>query len=81
MHFFFRLAALRLSSTAAIATKAPQLLNQLVQDKNVRANLAERTAFEALIPIVKEEMETKKCGTKISLIYVTQRHFSNACTL
>lgn len=53
---------MRLSTTSVIATKAPQLLHQLVQDKHVRPLLAEKSAFEALIPIVQGEKELGKCG-------------------
>ena len=53
---------LRLSTCDVIAYKAPQLLNQLIQDKHVRPLLASKDAFEALIPIVREEKELGKCG-------------------
>ncbi len=58
----YRFVELRLSTSDVIATKAPQLLHQLVQDKHVRPLLASKDAFEALIPIVKEEKELGKCG-------------------
>jgi hypothetical protein len=58
----YRFVELRLSTSDVIATKAPQLLYKLVQDKNVRPKLASKDAFEALIPIVKEEKELGKCG-------------------
>jgi hypothetical protein len=53
---------LRLSTCDVIAYKAPQLLYQLIQDKHVRPLLASKDAFEALIPIVREEKELGKCG-------------------
>lgn len=60
--FFLRFLELRLSPSDVISTKAPQLLYQLVQDKHVRPLLASKDAFEALIPVVKEEKELGKCG-------------------
>lgn len=62
LYAFFRLVELRTSPTTDIATKAPQLLYQLVKDNHARSSLAGKPAFEALIPIIKEEVETGKCG-------------------
>ena len=64
----FRFVELRVSTTPAIATKAPQLLHQLIQDKHVRSLLASKDAFEALIPIVKEEKDSGKCGKCYNLL-------------
>lgn len=50
-----------------IATKAPEVLHLLVQSGNyVRPLLAEPAAFEALIPVVKAEKESGKCGNNYS---------------
>ena len=50
-----------------IATKAPQVLHQLIQDKHVRPLMASKDAFLSLIPIVKEEKKLGKCGKRTNL--------------
>jgi len=51
---------LRQHSEPAIATKAPKLLQQLIQNAHVRSTLASLAAFEALIPLVKEENKVSR---------------------
>lgn len=54
---------LREHDAQVIATKAPQILHQLVHGgQYVRPLLASKEAFEALIPVVKQEKEEGLCG-------------------
>ena len=50
---------MRKHDVPAIASKAPQLLQKLIQNEHVRSTLSGREAFEALIPLVKEEKASR----------------------
>ena len=64
LHSFYRLVDLRLHTVSAISTQSAEFMNLLVQDPHVRPLLAHKDAFNALIPVVIEELESKTDGNR-----------------
>lgn len=56
---------LRLHTVSAISTQSSELINILVQDPHVRPLLAHKDAFNALIPVVSQELEAQTDGNGI----------------